>query len=67
TYRIKDYPVCFYDPKYKIMANHHGIKDYPMMICHYFVFGVIETYRIKDYPVCFYDPKYKIMANHHGI
>lgn len=22
---IKDYPVCFYDPKYKIMANHHGI------------------------------------------
>ncbi len=22
---IKDYPVCFYGPKYKIMANHHGI------------------------------------------
>ncbi|EMG7566920.1 DUF4049 domain-containing protein, partial [Escherichia coli] len=22
---IKDYPVCFYDSKYKIMANHHGI------------------------------------------
>ncbi len=27
------------------------IKSYPMMICHYFVFGVIETYRIIFYPV----------------
>ncbi|MDC9967027.1 DUF4049 domain-containing protein, partial [Shigella flexneri] len=32
TYRIIFYPVCFYDPKYKIMANHHGITfdDLPL-------------------------------------